>query len=94
VSAAEQLNVIGPGYTFLGLWLDEEMVQAEFEGIIAAAWPVEQSVRSRRLALQRIGCPRPESEAGKNSPVEATGLVKRSAGRPLWAGRQRSPPDD
>lgn len=73
---------------------DEELVQAEFEAIIAAEWPTPPSPPGARPPLRRPAGRPPTSPAGH--PREGT--PERLASRPRHPGiggwaRQRSPPD-
>ena len=73
---------------FLGLCLDEEMIRAEFEAIIAAEYP-EPRRRQPVVACchGRKGAPRPLGRVSGGLLVDPTGPADTER-----AGRQRSPP--
>jgi hypothetical protein len=74
---------------FLGLWLDEELVRAEFEAMIAAEWPAPEQSRTTSTGCRR--------QPGSNLPRRRTPLRRRiSVGTTAVpgrdSGRERSPP--
>lgn len=74
---------------FLGLWLDEELVRAEFEAVIAAEWPAPEQPRTTSTGCRR--------QPGSNMPRRRTPHRRRisvgtTAGAGRDSGRERSPP--
>jgi hypothetical protein len=57
---------------FLGLWLDEELVRAEFEAMIAAEWPAPEQSRTTSTGCRR--------QPGSNLPRRRTPLRRRIGG--------------
>ena len=77
---------------FMGSWLDEQMLRDEFDAIIAAAWPAEQTCRTRGRIAQTCAYLMPRL------PSPPCGAVTRRPANHQGGcgvdqhGRERSPP--
>ncbi|MET3806844.1 hypothetical protein ABIB25_003864 [Nakamurella sp. UYEF19] len=73
---------------FLALWLDEDMLRAEFDAIIAAEWPTRVPTR---MAQNR--CQRPNSGPSHRwIPARSRPLVGSEPAPARDPGQERSPP--
>ncbi len=68
---------------------DDQLLEAEFEAIIADAWAARPPVASRRVASSPTG--RPRQRAATRGPEVSPGRARRHPGAGGWR-RQRSPP--
>jgi hypothetical protein len=77
---------------FMGRWLDDETLRAEFDAIIAAAWPAEQTGRTcgripQHHAYLMPRLPHPTYGGGVSRPADHQGGCGVDQ-----HGRERSPP--
>jgi len=73
---------------FLGLLLEEQLLQAEFEAMIAEEFPKATQLSARRPLLSA----RTFSRGGASGPTSCSLVAAPETGSRNMPGRQRSPP--